>query len=70
MIVLHPTEEQYAVLNGYKHGLTVLTFALDGSNRYVCGLNVLEMPEFAEIHDQLNELERIEYTPFPPEPEI
>lgn len=64
MIVLHPTEEQYTVLNGYKHGLTVLTFALDGSSRYVCGLNVLEMPEFAEIHDQLNELERIEYTPF------
>lgn len=64
MIVLHPTEQQYTALNGYQHGLTVLTFALDGSNRYVCGLNVLEMPEFAKIYDQLNQLERIEYTSF------
>lgn len=63
MIVLHPNEEQYNELNGYTNGATILTFALDGSGRYVCGLNVLEMPEFAEIHDKLNELERIEYTP-------
>lgn len=64
MIVLHPNIEQYEALNGYTSGTTKLTFVMDGSGRYVCGLNVLEMPEFAEIHDVLNELERIEYTPF------
>lgn len=64
MIVLHPNTEQYNQLNGYRNGSTILLFELDGSNRYVCGLNVLEMPEFAEIHDALNELERIEYTPY------
>jgi len=33
-------------------------------------LQVLNDPHFAEIHDQLEQLERIEYTPFPPEDEL
>lgn len=67
MIVLHPNEEQYQALNGYKNKVSELLFVKDGSDRWVVGVNVLYDPNFAEIHDQLNELERIEYTPFPPE---
>lgn len=67
MIVIHPNEEQYNALNGYKYKSSELLFVLDGSGRYIVGLQVLDDPNFAEIHDQLNELERIEYTPFPHE---
>lgn len=64
MIVLHPNTEQYNKLNGYQKNASELLFVLDGSGRYIVGLEVLNDPNFAEIHDQLNELERIEYTPF------
>ena len=70
MIVLHPNTEQYNALNGYKHNSSELLFAKDGSDRWIVGTQVLNDSNFAEIHDQLNELERIEYTPFPPEPEL
>lgn len=69
MIVIHPNTEQYNALNGYKHKSSELIFVLDGSGRYIVGTQVLNDPNFADIHDQLNELERIEYTPFPPEEE-
>jgi len=69
MIVLHPNTEQYNALNGYKNKSSELLFVLDGSDRYIVGLQVLDDPNFSAIHDQLNELERIEYTPIP-EPEI
>jgi hypothetical protein len=65
MIVLHPNAEQYTALNGYRHNSSELLFVKDGSDRWIVGLQVLDDPNFAEIHDQLNELERIEYTPFP-----
>lgn len=64
MIVLHPNTEQYNTLNGYTFNNARLEFAIDGSGRYIVGLEVLNDPNFAEIHDQLNELERIEYTPY------
>lgn len=64
MIVLHPNEQQYNALNGYKNNASELLFVLDGSGRYIVGLEVLNDPNFAEIHDALNELERIEYTPY------
>jgi hypothetical protein len=67
MIVLHPNAEQYNALNGYRHNSSELLFVKDGSDRYIVGTEVLNDPNFAEIHDQLNELERIEYTPFPDE---
>jgi hypothetical protein len=63
MIVLHPNEEQYNSLNGYTNNNSVLKFAKDGNGRWVVGLNVLNHPNFEEIHDQLNELERIEFIP-------
>ena len=65
MTVLHPNLEQYNALNGYKNNAYELLFVKDGSNRWIVGLEVLNDPNFEAIHDQLNELERIEYTPFP-----
>ena len=67
MIVLHPNTEKYNALNGYKHNSSELLFVKDGSDRWIVGTNVLNDPNFSEIHDQLNELQRIEYTPFPDE---
>ena len=65
IIVLHPNNEQYTALNGYKNKTSELLFVLDGSDRWIVGLTVLDDPNFTEIHNQLNDLERIEYTPFP-----
>jgi hypothetical protein len=67
MIVLHPNTEQYNALNGYKYNSSELLFVKDGSDKWIVGVEVLNDPNFAEIHDQLKQLERIEYTPFPPE---
>ena len=63
MLVLHPNLEQYNTLNGYKNKTSELLFVKDGSDRWIVGLEVLNDPNFEAIHDQLNELERIEYTP-------
>ena len=65
MIVLDPNNEQYNALNGYKYKSSELLFVKDGSDRYIVGLQVLDDVNFAAIYDQLNELERIEYTPIP-----
>jgi hypothetical protein len=64
-IVLHPNAEQYTALNGYKNKTSELSFVLDGSDRYIVGLGILDDPNFTDIYNQLNELERIEYTPLP-----
>jgi hypothetical protein len=63
MIVLHPNEEQYKALNGYTNGVHKLIFAIDGSGKYIVGLEVLNDPNFSEIREQLLELEKITYTP-------
>lgn len=63
IIVLHPNAEEYVSLNGYQNNTSELLFVLDGSDRYIVGLEVLDDENFTEIHDQLEELERIEYTP-------
>jgi hypothetical protein len=67
IIVLHPNAQQYTSLNGYIHNSSELLFVKDGSDRWIVGLEVLNDSNFTEIHDQLNELERIEFTPFPDE---
>jgi hypothetical protein len=67
MIVLHPNAQQYTSLNGYIHNSSELLFVKDGSDRWIVGTQVLNDPNFAEIHDQLEQLERIEYTPIPDE---
>lgn len=63
MIVLHANNEQYAQLNGYRKNESILIFAIDGSGKYIVGLEVLNDANFADIHEQLDALERIEYTP-------
>jgi hypothetical protein len=63
MIVLHPNEEQYTALNGYKKNTSELLFVKDGSDRFIVGLEVLNDPNFSEIREQLLELEQITYTP-------
>jgi len=67
MIVLHPNTKQYNAINGYKYKSSELLFVKDGSERWIVGLNVLSDPKFSAIHDQLEQLERIEYTPIPEE---
>ena len=64
IIVLTPTEEQYTALNGYTHNSSELLFVKDGSGRWIVGLEVLNDTNFAEIHNDLEQLEEIEYTPF------
>jgi len=65
MIVLHPNEEQYTALNGYKNKTSEILFVLDGSDKWIVGLEVLNDPNFSEIYNQLNYLERVKFTPFP-----
>jgi hypothetical protein len=38
-------------------------FVIDGSGKYIVGVEVLNDENFAEIHNQLDKLERIQYTP-------
>jgi len=64
MIVLHPNTEQYTALNGYKHNSSELLFVKDGSDKWIVGLEVLNDPNFSEIHNDLEQLEQIEYTPY------
>ena len=63
MIVLHANNEQHAQLNGYQKNESILLFAIDGSGKFIVGLEVLNDPNFAEIHEQLDALERVEYVP-------
>jgi hypothetical protein len=65
MIVLSPNQEQYNALNGYKNNNSELLFVKDYSDKWIVGLSVLDEPNFEPIHDQLEQLERIEFTPFP-----
>jgi hypothetical protein len=65
MIVLTPNSEQYQALNNYTNGLSKLEFVKDGADKWIVGLNVLTDPVFIEIYDQLDLLERIEFTPIP-----
>lgn len=63
MIVLHANDEQHAQLNGYRKNESELLFAIDGGGKFIVGLEVLNDPNFADIHEQLDSLARVEYTP-------
>lgn len=65
MIVLKATQAQYDALDGYRNGDNLLKFVKDANDNWIVGTAVLDDPVFAAIHDQLNELERIEYVPVP-----
>jgi len=69
MTVLIPNEQQFQDLNGYKKGIFCLEFAVDGSGKHFADLSILEYEPFREIWPKLNELERGEFTPFPPSEE-
>jgi hypothetical protein len=63
MKVLKANETQYKELNGYEKIPHRLEFTKDANNNWIVGLAVLYNLNFKEIHDQLNELEQIEYVP-------
>lgn len=63
MIVLKATQSQCEALDGYINGDNLLKFAKDGNENWIVGTAVLGDLAFSAIHEQLNELERIEYVP-------
>ena len=65
MIVLKATQAQFDALDGYRNGDNLLKFAKDGNGDWIVGTAVLNDSAFAAIHNDLNELERIEYVPVP-----
>ena len=65
MMVLKATTEQYNNINNYSNGSYVLQFIKDANDNWVVSENLLNEPVFGALHDQLNELERIEYEPVP-----
>jgi len=65
MKVLHPNTEQYNSLNGHQHNSSELIFVKDGNDKWIVGLEVLEDPNFSDIYNQLNQLERIDFIPVP-----
>jgi len=65
MIVLKATQTQFDALDGYENGENLLKFVKDGNDNWILGTAVLNDSAFEAIHDQLNELERIDYVPIP-----
>lgn len=65
MIVLKATTEQYNNINGYSNGSHVLQFIKDANDNWIVSESLLNESVFEAIHDQLNELERVEYVPIP-----
>ncbi len=65
MIVLKANGEQFDALDGFQNGDNLLKFAKDGNDNWIVGLEVLSDSAYKEIHNQLNELEHIEYVPIP-----
>ena len=64
MQVLTPTLEQFNKLNGYQFGNAKLEFVKDNNNKWIVGIEILKDAKFSAIHDELTQLEKIEYTPF------
>jgi hypothetical protein len=62
-IVLLATQEIFDRLNGYKNGNSLLEFVSDANDNWVVGEEVLNDVAFAEIHEDLSTLEKINYVP-------
>ena len=62
--VLKANIEQYNALNGYRNSIYKLDFAIDFNGNYIMVLDILSDPNFIEIREQLNQLERIEHIPY------
>ena len=63
MEVLKATSEQKELLEGNYNNGHVLRFVKDADDNWIVGIRVIEDPNFAQIKDQLEQLERIEYKP-------
>ena len=61
--VLLATQEIYERLNGYVNGNSLLEFIQDGNNNWVVGEEVLNDVAVAEIHEDLQALDKINYVP-------
>lgn len=61
--VLKATEQQKQDLEGNYNNGNIIRFIQDADGNWIIGENTLTDPNFAEVHDQLNELEKIEYKP-------
>ena len=61
MKVLKANQQQYKSLNGFQNGNNILNFAKDANDNWIVGLNVLDSEAFAQIRDDLDALERIDY---------
>jgi hypothetical protein len=62
-IVLLATQEMFERLNGYKNGNSLLEFVQDVNDNWVVGEEVLNDVAFADIHQELSTLEKINYVP-------
>ena len=67
MIVLKATQTQYDALDGYQNGNNLLKFAKDGNDNWIVGTAGLTNSAFAEIHNQLSNLEQLDSVPVPSE---
>jgi hypothetical protein len=61
--VLKATEQQKKDLEGNYNNGNIIRFIQDADGNWIIGEDVLTDPNFAEVHDQLNELGKIEYKP-------
>jgi hypothetical protein len=62
-IVLLATQDIFDRLNGYKNGNSLLEFVSDANDNWVVGEEVLNDVAFAEIHQELSTLDKIDYVP-------
>jgi len=63
MEVLKATTKQKNDLSGTYPNGHVLQFIQDADGNWVCGVGNIDNPKFAEIKDQLSQLEVIDYKP-------
>ena len=61
--VLLATQEIFDKLNGYKNGNSLLEFTQDANDNWVVGEEILNDVAFAEIHQDLQTLGKINYVP-------
>lgn len=61
--VLLATQEIFDKLNGYKNGNSLLEFVQDANDNWVVGEEILNDVAFAEIHQDLQTLDKITYVP-------
>ena len=63
MKVLKATQSQYEALNGFQNGVHKIEFVKDADDNWILPVQVKENNAFGPIHEQLNELEEIDYNP-------